>query len=146
MKIHRTTSAGRRNAGFTLLEMVIVLGIIAMILGGSIFAMRNIRESAKLSQADTDFKSLQSGLDMYRLNAGMYPSTQQGLKALSEKPTTTPIPRRWGPIMNKVPLDPWNNEYVYRFPSKTNPSEFEIISKGPDGVEGTDDDLSSQDK
>lgn len=134
-----------RSGGFTLLEMVIVLGIIAMILGGAIFAMRNIGDSAKLTQADNDFKSLQSALAMYKLNAGTFPTTQQGLKALNEKPTTAPVPRRWSKILDKVPLDPWGNEYIYRFPGKKNPSDFEIISKGKDGQEGTDDDLSSQD-
>jgi general secretion pathway protein G len=146
MKIHPSSTRIRRRAGFTLLEMVIVLGIIAMILGGAIFAMRNIGESAKLTQADNDFKSLQSGLAMYKLNAGQLPTTQQGLRALYEKPTAAPMPRRWTRILDKVPLDPWGNEYIYRFPGKKNPGDFEILSKGKDGMENTDDDLSSQDQ
>jgi general secretion pathway protein G len=146
MKTHPSSARIRRRAGFTLLEMVIVLGIIAMILGGAIFAMRNIGESAKLTQADNDFKSLQSGLAMYKLNAGQLPTTQQGLRALYEKPTAAPMPRRWTRILDKVPLDPWGNEYIYRFPGKKNPGDFEIISKGKDGMENTDDDLSSQDQ
>ena len=146
MRIHTPSRMPRHSGGFTLLEMVIVLGIIAMILGGAIFAMRNIGDSAKLTQADNDFKSLQSALAMYKLNAGNFPTTQQGLKALNEKPSTAPAPRRWTKILDKLPLDPWGNEYVYRFPGKKDPSDFEIISKGKDGQEGTDDDLSSQDK
>ena len=125
--------------------MVIVLGIIAMILGGAIFAMKGIGDSAKLSQTEADFKSIETALMSYKLGAGVYPTTQQGLKALVEKPSANPVPRRWSQIMKNVPLDPWKNEYGYRFPGKKNANEVELISKGPDGQENTGDDLSSQD-
>lgn len=146
MKIDNPTVRLRRNSGFTLLEMVIVLGIIAMILGGAIFAMRGIGESAKFSQAESDFKTIDTSLMSYKLLAGNYPTTQQGLRALVEKPTSTPVPRRWSQLSTKVPLDPWKNEYGYRFPGKKKASEPEIFSKGPDGLENTADDLSSQDE
>lgn len=135
----------RRPAGFTLLEMVIVLGIIAMILGGAIFAMKGIGDSAKLTQVKNDCAALRNALDMYKLNGGTYPTTQQGLRALVDKPNSNPIPRMWTRISDKVPLDPWGTEYLYRFPGKKNATEFEIISKGKDGQEGTADDISSQD-
>ncbi len=146
MKIQRPSRALRRSAGFTLLEMVIVLGIIAMILGGAIFAMRGIGEGAKLGQVEADFKALDTALRMYQLNGGTFPSNQQGLRALVEKPTTTPVPRRWKAIGTKVPVDPWKQEYIYRFPGKKKPNEFELVSKGEDGIENTADDLSSQDE
>lgn len=146
MKIHPSSaSIRRRNSGFTLLEMVIVLGIIAMILGGAIFAMKGISGAAKLKQAEADFKSFESALAMYKLNAGTFPSTQQGLKALVDKPTSAPQPRRWIQIMKKLPPDPWGMDYGYRFPGKKQAGEFEVYSKGPDGMENTGDDLSSQD-
>jgi general secretion pathway protein G len=145
MKIYSLPSRFRRSSGFTLLEMVIVLGIIAMILGGAIFAMRGIGDAAKLRQVESDFKSFESALAMYKLNAGNYPTTQQGLKALQEKPTSTPVPRRWVQVMSKIPTDPWNSEYGYRFPGKKRANEYEMFSKGPDGLENTSDDLSSQD-
>ena len=135
----------RRTTGFTLLEMVIVLGIIAMILGGAIFAMKGIGDAAKLRQVEGDFKSFDSALAMYKLNAGSFPSTQQGLKALTEKPGSNPVPRRWSKIMDKVPMDPWGKDYGYRFPGKKKPGEYEMYSSGPDGMENTTDDLSSQD-
>jgi general secretion pathway protein G len=144
MKIS-TAPSTRRRKGFTLLEMVIVLGIIAMILGGAIFAMRGIGDAAKLKQVEADFKSLESALQMYKLNAGSYPTSQQGLKSLQEKPTSTPVPRRWVQVMSKIPLDPWDSPYNYRFPGRKRVNEFEILSKGPDGMENTPDDLSSQD-
>jgi len=146
MKITAHSPNFRRRAGFTLLEMVIVLGIIAMILGGAIYSMKKIGNSAKLSQVESDFKSFESGLAMYKLNGGMFPVTQQGLKALVEKPTSTPVPRRWSQILDKVPLDPWDAPYKYRFPGKKRANEFEIYSFGPDGMENTADDLSSQDE
>lgn len=146
MKIHPPSAiTRRRNAGFTLLEMVIVLGIIAMILGGAIFSMNKIGDSAKLSQVEADFKSFQSALSMYKLNAGTFPTSQQGLKALVDKPSGTPVPRRWVQVMSKVPLDPWGSDYKYRFPGKKRANDYEIISNGPDGLENTGDDLSSQD-
>ena len=146
MKLHSHPRPAHRNSGFTLLEMVIVLGIIAMILGGAIFAMRGIGDAAKLRQTEADFKSLESALQMYKLNAGTFPTTQQGLKALQEKPSSTPVPRRWVQVMSKIPDDPWGAPYSYRFPGKKRANEFEIISKGPDGMENTADDLSSQDE
>ena len=143
MKINRPTRLPLKS-GFTLLEMVIVLGIIAMILGGSIFAMKNIGNAAKLKQVDADAKGFDSGLRMYKLNAGNYPTTQQGLQALVDKPSSAPVPKRWAKVAERVSKDPWGNDYIYKFPGKKNASEFEIISKGPDGQEGTEDDISSQ--
>lgn len=142
----KTTRPNRFHlkSGFTLLEMVIVLGIIAMILGGAIYALRGIGEAAKLKQVDADAKAFDSGLRMYKLNAGNYPTTQQGLQALVDRPTSAPAPKRWARVMDRLNPDPWGNAYMYRFPGKKNASEFEIISKGPDGQENTEDDISSQ--
>lgn len=145
MKINPSIQNARRRSGFTLLEMVIVLGIIAMILGGAIFAMRGIGDAAKLKQVEADFKSLESALQMYKLNAGQYPTGSQGLKALVDKPTSTPAPRRWVQVMTKIQPDPWGAPYVYRFPGKKRANEFELISNGPDGLPNNADDLSSQD-
>jgi general secretion pathway protein G len=63
-----------------------------------------------------------------------------------EKPSSTPVPRRWVQVMSKIPLDPWDSPYGYRFPGKKRAIEFELYSKGPDGMENTPDDLSSQDE
>ncbi len=146
MKISNPRPSCRQISGFTLLEMVIVLGIIAMILGGAIFAMKGIGDAAKLKQVDADFKSFESALAMYKLNAGSFPSSSQGLKALTEKPTSTPVPRRWVQVMNKVNPDPWGAPYGYKFPGKKRANDFEMTSKGPDGLDNTPDDLSSQDE
>ncbi|MFU8893661.1 MAG: type II secretion system major pseudopilin GspG [Luteolibacter sp.] len=144
MKIHRSRPASIHRSGFTLLEMVIVLGIIAMILGGAIFAMRGIGDAAKLKQVDADFKSLESALALYRMNAGQFPSTQQGLKALVDRPSGSPEPRQWVQVMSNVPKDPWDAEYRYQYPGSRRANHFEIISNGPDGLPNTGDDISSQ--
>lgn len=134
----------RRRHGFTLLEMVIVLGIISMILGGAIYAVKGIGEGAKLQRVKGDMQSLDNTLRTYKMAAGSYPTTQQGLKALKEKPTTAPVPKMWTRLQTKDIKDPWGNEYGYLFPGRTNSMEYEIICKGPDGKEGGDDDISSQ--
>ncbi len=145
MKIHPSSANIRRLAAFTLLEMVIVLGIIAVLLGGSIALIGGLGEGAKVQRVEADFNAVGAALKTYKLNAGTYPTTQQGLKALVEKPGSSPVPRRWTQLSEKIPTDPWNNDYLYRFPGKRNTNEFELISKGKDGQEGTDDDFSSQD-
>jgi len=146
MKIHRSRPARMLRSGFTLLEMVIVLGIIAVLLGGSIALIGGLGDSAKMQRVSSDFVAIGSALEGYKLNAGNYPTTQQGLKALVEKPTSSPQPRRWVQVSKSVPIDPWGNEYRYQFPGSKNASQFEIISNGPDGRPNTDDDISSQDE
>ena len=146
MKIHHPSINFRRNSGFTLLEMVIVLGIIDVLLGGSIALIGKVKDGAKLQRVDADFNSIGSALMTYKINAGGYPTTQQGLQALVTKPTSTPVPRRWTALSKSVPLDPWQKAYHYKFPGKKDATEFELISSGPDGLDNTQDDLSSQDE
>ena len=142
---YQSVIRSRVAAGFTLLEMVIVLGIIAVLLGGSITYLAKLPDGAKLSRVDQDFLAIGNALKTYKINAGSYPTTAQGLKALVEKPDGSPQPARWTQVMKKVPTDPWGNDYGYLFPGRKDPSEFEIISKGKDGVEGGEQDFSSQD-
>ncbi len=134
----------RPHSGFSLLEMVIVLGIIAVIIGGAITVMGRVGDGAKRTRVSGDFNSIGAALRMYQTNNGRFPTTQQGLKALVEKPTGDPRPKRWVKLLDEVPLDPWQNSYGYKFPGSEDPSMFEIISKGADGIEGTEDDISSQ--
>jgi general secretion pathway protein G len=120
--------------------------ICGLIIFNTIFVILVRSPSPELSQVECDFKSLESGLAMYKLNAGNYPSTAQGLKALVEKPTDYPVPVRWVQIMPKIPLDPWGNPYAYRFPGSHDPMKPVFISCGPDEMIGTGDDLSSDDE
>lgn len=132
MKLHNSSVKVRRR-GFTLLEMVIVLGIIAMIMGGAIFAMRGISSQAKPTQAKSDINAFLSALSLYKINKGHYPTTQEGLKRLVETKA-----------MSKINQDPWGRDYIYRFPGKIEKNEPEIISLGDDGQENTEDDVNSQ--
>ncbi len=145
MKTNSSTQISRRGRGFTLLEMVIVLGIIGIILGGIGYKMIGALESAKIKTAEGDMKGLDSLLMQYKMNGGHYPTQGQGLNALVVKPNSTPIPKKWVKQLKESPMDPWGNPYAYRFPGKKNPGEYEIISNGPDGIANTGDDLSSQD-
>lgn len=133
------------SGGFTLLEIVIVLGIIAVILGGSIAVVGKLGDGAKIQRVTSDFNTISSAVNTYKLNAGSAPTTAQGLQALVSKPSSTPIPKRWTQLATEIPLDPWQNPYQYRNPGKKDASTFEIYSKGTDGQDGTEDDLSSQD-
>lgn len=133
------------SRGFTLLEIVIVLGIIAVILGGSIAMLGNLGDGAKIKRAEGDMQNIESAVRSYAMLAGNPPSSAQGLGALFVKPTTPPIPKRWASAGKGVPLDPWGELYKYRNPGKKDSSTFEIYTFGPDKQEGTDDDMSSQD-
>ena len=138
MKTHRSFEKphpkSHLRAGFTLLEMVIVLGIIAMIMGGAIFGMRNIASKAKPNQAKQDINAYLSALSFYKMNKGHYPSTQEGLQAIVSPNG-----------VKRINQDPWDRDYIYRYPGKANPTEPEIISLGEDGQEGTEDDINSTD-
>ena len=91
-----------------------------------------------------DFKAIESSLKTYRLNAGVYPTTEQGLAALVDRPTTKPFPRRWWKVADHIPKDPWGSPYEYRLLDPRDSKDFEIVSAGKDGIFGTEDDHSSR--
>jgi general secretion pathway protein G len=102
--------------------------------------------SMKLQRVRGDFQSIQSAFNAYRIDNGFYPSTDQGFSALIARPTTAPIPEQWKQIAKRIPTDPWGGEYRYRLldDGKGEPP-FELLSSGPDGIRGNEDDLSSID-
>ena len=131
--------ATRRPArGFTLLELlvvIIVLGLLAGLVAPQIFGRVG---EAKVTTARTQMSLVGTALDSYRLDNGAYPTTEQGLQALREKPTREPIATNWrGPYLRKeVPLDPWGRAYVYRAPGSRNPNGYDLSTLGRDGTEG----------
>ncbi|MFT6238108.1 MAG: general secretion pathway protein G [Paracoccaceae bacterium] len=137
----------RMARGFSLFEMVIVMGIIGLILGGAIYSMGKISESAKVGTTDQDMTSFESNLEQYKNIGGVYPSTSQGLEALLKKPADSPRPRRWIKTLKDEAalLDPWDTKYKYQYPGTQDASRPEIISAGPDKAFGSDDDQSNQD-
>lgn len=122
------------------------LGVALLVIAAVIWMESGSRDRANMPKPWADFHSIGSALMTYRINAGHFPSTEQGLKALVERPTIPPLPEDWVQIAYKVPTDPWKNEYRYRCFPEGSPHPFELISNGPDGIEGTKDDLSSSDR
>ena len=108
--------------------------------------LKKIGDVGNINRVDGDFQGIESALMGYKTMAGHFPSQTQGLQALVTKPTSAPRPRRWRQLQTKPQLDPWGNEYVYKYPGSRDASRPEIISKGDDGVAGNDDDMSSQDE
>lgn len=126
------------SRGFTLIEImvvIIILGILAVYIGPKIMGRP---EEARRTKAKVDIAALETALKLYKLDNGVYPSTEQGLQALVEKPESGNIPNKWrdGGYLdkNKVPKDPWGNEFVYLSPGAH--GDFDIISYGSDGVPG----------
>jgi general secretion pathway protein G len=127
----------RRN-GFTLLEIIVVIIVLALLAGLVAPQIFGRVSEARGATARTQIELLGTALDNYRLDNGAYPSTEQGLGALREKPTRAPIPSNWrGPYLRKdVPNDPWDRPYIYRFPGDRNAGSYDLSSLGRDGKTG----------
>ena len=130
-----------RAAGYTLFEIMLVLGIIAVLVGSAIYLLVGNIDVARESRVEADIQSISTQLRVYEMQNLRPPTTEQGLKALVTRPGGDPPPRRWKQLLERVPLDPWGEEYVYHWPGKKNPKGFDLFSKGPDRTEGGDDDI-----
>ncbi len=122
-----------RQSGFTLLELLVVIAILGLLIGLVAPAALRQLTSARSSIARQSIERLGAILDMYKLDVGSYPTTEQGLEALVEQPTDV---TSWsGPYVkgDKVPLDAWNHPYVYRSPSARPAHEYDLCSTGPSG-------------
>ena len=143
--IIKKTYEGKPQAGFTLIEMVLVLAIIALLVGGAIGLLGGVRDEGRRVRAMGDFSAIDAALSIYESKSLRLPTTAQGLKALVDQPTIAPIPKNWSQQMRKVPVDPWGVEYSYRFPGTKNADRYDIISAGPDGIFDTTDDIGNWD-
>lgn len=127
--------------GFTLIEIMVVLfiiGIMAAVVAPQILGNRDV---AQVKKAAVDIQQLEGALEMYKLRTNTFPTTEQGLEALVSAPTIDPIPRGYPPegIIKRLPLDPWGNEYVLLNPGEL--GAYDLYSAGPDGLQGTEDDI-----
>jgi general secretion pathway protein G len=127
------------QSGYTLFEIMLVLGIIAVLVGSAIYMLVGNIDVAKEQRVNSDIEAISMQLRTYEMLNYRMPTTEQGLKALVAQPSTEPRPRRWKQLMKSVPIDPWGAEYVYRNPGKRNPSGFDVYSLGPDGKDSDDD-------
>ena len=135
------TPADKPSGGFTLIELMLVIIIIAALASMVVPRLAGRTEEARIGTAKADVKgNLSLALRLYEVDSGQYPTTGQGLKALMEKPTSPPVPSNWkGPYIEQEPLDPWGRTYQYRYPGTHPPRDYDLFSVGPDGVEGNDD-------
>jgi general secretion pathway protein G len=133
----------RQQKGFTLIEIMIVVIIIASLAAIVMPRLSGRSEQAKVVVAQTDINSsISLALKLYQLDNGKFPTTEQGLAALISKPSSAPVPVNWKePYLDKKPIDPWGNPYQYKSPGAHNSSTFDLNSFGGDGVEGTADDV-----
>lgn len=134
----------RHNKAFTLIELMIVVVILAVLAAAVIPRLAGRTQQARISTAKMDISgNISVALDLYELDNGRYPSTEQGLNALMAKPSSSPTPTNWnGPYLKRRPIDPWGNEYKYACPGTHN-NDYDLYSLGPDGTEGNDDDIKS---
>lgn len=123
-----------KSKGFTLIEVMVVVVILGILAAVVVPRIMSRPEQARIVKVKQDIFAIQSALDLYKLDNGMYPTTDQGLQALVTQPTVNPIPRNWKSdgYLHEVPVDPWGTAYQY-----INDNEnLRIFSYGPKGKEG----------
>ena len=149
IKMIKNKNSKSLEKGFSLIEILVVLMIIGLLTTVVAINILPSQDRARIDKAQTDIRILEQALELYRLDMFSYPSEQEGLKALIEKPSNNKFSDRYrqGGYVRKLELDPWGNDYLYERPGKNN-NPFEIISLGADGRkggEGLDKDISNLD-
>lgn len=137
-RIERVASGAR--AGFTLIELLLVMVILSILAAVVVPKFVGQSERARITAAHTDISTLEGALDLFELDAGRYPTTEEGLTALIQQP---PNVNEWhgSYIKRSMPLDPWKHQYVYKCPGEHNTDSYDLYSLGPDGQEGGNDDI-----
>ena len=124
----------RRQHGFTLIELMVVLAIIGVLAALIVPNVLGRADDARITAARTDVGNLMQALKLYKLDNQRFPTPEQGLRALVLRPTTEPVPANWKPYLDKLPNDPWGRPYQYMNPGIR--SEVEVLSFGADGRAG----------
>lgn len=129
----------RRQRGFTLIEVMVVVVILGILAAIVVPRIMDRPDEARITKARQDIRALEAALNLYRLDNYTYPTTDQGIEALAQKPV--PEPPRWkeGGYVDRLPMDPWQRPYQYLSPGSR--GAIDIYSMGPDGQPGTDDDI-----
>lgn len=134
----------RNRRGFTLLELLIVVGILVMLAAFALPSLLGTQKQAQQDAATAQIAEFENVLRTYQVQNGALPTTEQSLRALLEKPESKPVPKRWaGPYLTSDNTnDPWGNPYQYAYPGEHNGAKKpDIWSLGPDAEDGTDDDV-----
>ena len=125
-----------KDAGFTLIEIMVVIAIIGILATLIVPKIMGRPDEARATAAKHDVGTLVQAFKLYRLDIGRYPTTEQGIRALVEKPTSEPVPQNWkaGGYLDSIPKDPWGNPYQYANPGTH--GEIDVFSYGSDGKPG----------
>jgi general secretion pathway protein G len=125
----------RRRRGLTLIEILVVLVIVGLI--GSVVGVTvmNQLDDAKIDTANVQLKSIGEALELYKIKFNQYPNSAEGLQALVKPPGGKK------PLMESLPKDPWDGDYIYVYPGQHNTAKYDLSSKGPDGVADSEDDV-----
>ena len=135
--MHRSSDDRRRCAGergFTLIEVMVVVVILGVLAAIAVPRIMSKPDEARVKAAQTEVAQILQALDLYRLDNYRYPSTEQGLVALAERPTTDPVPTNWKAYLKQAPVDPWGKPYQYLNPGVR--GEIDVFSLGADGKPG----------
>ena len=124
----------RRAAGFTLIELMVVLVIIGVLAALIVPNVLDRTDDARATAARTDVHNIMQALKLYKLDNQRFPTAEQGLQALIVRPTATPVPGNWRPYLEKLPNDPWGQPYHYLNPGVQ--GEVDVMSFGADGQSG----------
>ena len=141
---HSQPGTNRANRAFTLVELLLVLSILALLAGLVLPKLVGVGDKAKVKTTITQIGSFKSALDMFEVENGKYPPGRNGLNDLVTKPRYASSD--WHQYMEKIPLDPWGQPYIYECPGRHNPNSYDLSSAGPDMVPGNDDDIGNWDK
>jgi general secretion pathway protein G len=131
----------KKQQGFTLLEIMLVVTIIALLLGTAIYKLTGNVEYARDVRVRADIQGINTQLKLYESMNGFFPTTDQGLQALVVQPDTDPKPTRWYQLYKDVPKDPWQNNYIYICPGIKNPNGYDLYSAGSSRKPGAGTDI-----
>jgi general secretion pathway protein G len=140
MKVNKMLDDRLKNGGFTLIELMVVIVILGILAGFVVPRIMGRPEEARRMKARVQIEGIETALKLYKLDNGLYPTTEQGLQALVEAPTVGQLPRAWreGGYLEKgkVPKDPWDGDYIYLSPGIH--GDYDLLSYGADGEPGGD--------